>query len=183
MKHSLIAALLVVLGAASVSAQYQVPQQTSYAMNQAERANLQLVHDFWRDIMLGGNLDIASHYMPATFISRNPNVAEGRDAFVQALRTRPRLFQNTTQRAITPEVQFAKNEYVFLMWANFVIDPKEPAKIFKYNTSICSASPMARSSSTGTARTRASRETSARRAREAASTTPRRTYRPRSRRR
>jgi hypothetical protein len=37
-------------------------QQTSYAMNQAERFNLRLVHDFWRDIMLGGNLDIASHW-------------------------------------------------------------------------------------------------------------------------
>jgi predicted SnoaL-like aldol condensation-catalyzing enzyme len=135
MKRVLIlTALAVSIGVGSLSAQYQVPQQTSYAMNQAERFNLQLVHDFWRDIMLGGNLDIATHYMPANFISRNPNVAEGRDAFVKALRTQPRVFQNTTQRAITPEVEFAKNEYVFLMWANFVIDPKEPAKIFKYNT-------------------------------------------------
>ena len=130
MKRSLIAALVfVACGAASASAQYRVPQQTSYAMSVAERANLQLAHDFWRDIVLGGNLDIASHYMPADFISRNPNVAAGRDAFVKALRERPSLFQNTSQRAGTPEVEFAKNDYVFFMWASFVIDPKEPAKI------------------------------------------------------
>ena len=135
MKKTFIAALaFIACSAAFVSAQYRVPQQTSYAMSVAEKANLQLAHDFWRDIMLGGNLDIASHYMPADFISRNPNVAAGREAFVKALRERPALFQNTSQRAGTPEVEFAKNDYVFFMWASFVIDPKEPAKIFKYNT-------------------------------------------------
>ena len=133
MKNSLIAVVLLALGVRQASAQYPVPQQTSYAMNVAERANLQLVHDWWRDIMLGGNLDIASHYMPADFISRNPNVAAGRDAFVQVLRTRPSLLQNHALHGV-PEVQFGKNDYVFLMWANFIIDPKEPAKIFKYNT-------------------------------------------------
>ena len=45
--------LFVALGALPASAQYAVPQQTSYAMNAAERANLQLVHDFWRDIVEG----------------------------------------------------------------------------------------------------------------------------------
>ncbi len=137
MRRALIpAALFLCVGlAAPASAQYQVPQQTSYAMNPAERANLQLVHDWWRDIMQRGNLDIASHYMPENFISRNPNVPAGRDGFVQTLRTRPELLQNfTEQRAGRPEVAFAKNEYVFLMWANFIIDPIEPAKIFKYNT-------------------------------------------------
>lgn len=133
MKKALIlSALVVLVGVGTGSAQYPVPQQTSYAMNAAERANLQLVHDWWRDIMQGGNLDIATHYMPADFISRNPNVGAGRDAFVQGLRTRPNLLQNRGQKV--PEVQFAKNEYVFLMWANFVIDPMEPAHIYKYNT-------------------------------------------------
>jgi predicted SnoaL-like aldol condensation-catalyzing enzyme len=134
-KVLLLAAVIAATTTISLSAQYRVPQQTSYAMNAAEKENLKIAHDFWRDIMLGGNLDIASHYMPADFISRNPNVAAGRDAFVTALRERPGLFQNTRiQRAGTPEVEFAKNDYVFFMWANFVIDPIEPAKIFKYNT-------------------------------------------------
>lgn len=126
-------AVFVAVSASPALAQYQVPQQTSYAMNPAERANLQLVHDWWRDIMLGANRDIASHYMPADFVSRNPNVAAGRDAFVQVLKTRPALLQNHDQRG-APEVEFARNEYVFLMWANFTIDPREPAKIYKFNT-------------------------------------------------
>jgi predicted SnoaL-like aldol condensation-catalyzing enzyme len=130
---AIAAVLLAGLATMTVSAQYQVPQQTTYAMTAAERVNLQLVHDFWRDIMLGANRDIASHYLPANFISRNPNVAEGRDAFVQALKTRPELIQNAKNAGV-PEVQFAEGDYVFLMWANFIINPIEPAKIFKYNT-------------------------------------------------
>jgi predicted SnoaL-like aldol condensation-catalyzing enzyme len=123
-KLLMLVAVLAATSVVSLSAQYQVPRQTSYAMNAAEKANLQIAHDFWRDIMLGGNLDIASHYMPADFISRNPNVAAGRDAFVKALRENPLLFQNTRrQRAGTPEVEFAKNDYVFFMWANFVGQP------------------------------------------------------------
>jgi predicted SnoaL-like aldol condensation-catalyzing enzyme len=133
MKKALICgALALLVGVGSASAQYPVPQQTSYAMNADERANLQLVKDWWRDIMEGGNLDIATHYMPADFVSWNPNIGAGRDAFVQTLQTRSDLLQNRGQGV--PEVQFAKNEYVFLMWASFVLDPIEPAHIFKYNT-------------------------------------------------
>ena len=131
-KVAILAALVVCVSVGSASAQYPVPQQTSYAMNGAERANLQLVHDFWRDIVQGGNLDIATHYMPADFTSWNPNVPAGRDAFVEVLRARPDLLQNGGQT--TPEVQFADGDYVFLMWASFVLDPIEPAHIFKYNT-------------------------------------------------
>jgi predicted SnoaL-like aldol condensation-catalyzing enzyme len=42
------------------------------------------------------------------------------------------LIQNVGQT--TPEVQFAKNEYVFFMWASFIVNQMEPAIIYKYNT-------------------------------------------------
>tara|TARA_R110000772_G_scaffold63319_9_gene141940 strand:- start:2616 stop:3536 length:921 start_codon:yes stop_codon:yes gene_type:complete len=127
--------LLFVFSVFSITAlaQYPIPQQSpSMAMNAQERANLEFVHDFWRDIVNGGNLDIATNYIPASFISRNPNVGAGRDAFIATLRTNPGLIQNRGQT--TPEVQIAKNEYVFFMWASFIIDPMEPAHIYKYNT-------------------------------------------------
>ena len=90
----------------AASAQYSVPQQTSTAMNGDERANLAFAHDFVRDILNAGNLDIATHYMSEDFISHNPNVAGSRDSFIEALRTNPLLIQNVGQT--TPEVQFSK---------------------------------------------------------------------------
>ena len=127
--------LLIIFSVFSVTAfaQYPVPQQSpTMAMNEQERANLEFVQAFWRDIVNGGNLDIATNYMPADFISRNPNIAVGRDAFIETLRANPLLLQN--RGLTTPEVIIAQNEYVFFMWASFIIDPMSAAIIYKYNT-------------------------------------------------
>jgi predicted SnoaL-like aldol condensation-catalyzing enzyme len=113
--------LLIVFSVFSVSAlaQYPVPQQSpTLAMNEQERANLEFVEAFWRDIVNGGNLDIATHYM--------------RDAFIETLRTNPSLVQN--RGLTTPEVILAQDEYVFFMWASFIINPMDAAIIYKYNT-------------------------------------------------
>ena len=134
-KAVIVAAVVAMAGMTTLSAHFRTPQQVSYAMNGQERANLELVHDFWRDVMMRGNLDIAPHYMPEDFVSWNPNVAAGRDAFVQTLRTRPDLVQNALIEGMDHvEVQFADGPYVFLMWANYVNDVIEPAHIYKYNT-------------------------------------------------
>jgi predicted SnoaL-like aldol condensation-catalyzing enzyme len=134
-KVAIIAAVLATASMATPSAHLAVPQQVSYAMNGQEQRNLQLVHDFWRDIMEGGNRDIAAHYMTEDFVSWNPNVAAGRDAFVSTLRTRPDLIQNARVEGLDhAEVQFADGPYVFIMWANYVNDIIEPAHIYKYNT-------------------------------------------------
>jgi predicted SnoaL-like aldol condensation-catalyzing enzyme len=132
MKKTAIIGALVLLGTTGPASTHELTQLTSYAMNAQERANLQLVHDWWRDIMQGENLDIATHYMPAEFVSRNPNVATGREAFLETRRRRPDVFPN--RMLSEPEVQFAKNEYVVLMWAHFVTNANEPAHIYKYNT-------------------------------------------------
>jgi len=132
MKRIILVLVFSVLSAAA-SAQYPIPQQSpTMAMNDQERANLEFVQNFWRDIVNGGNLDIATSYMPPDFISRNPNIAAGRDAFIETLRTNPSLLQN--RGLTTPEVIIAQNEYVFFMWASFIIDPMNAAIIYKYNT-------------------------------------------------
>lgn len=129
----IILLLVVSVFSATALAQYPIPQQSpTMAMNAQERANLEFVKDFWRDIVNGGNLDIASNYMPEDFISRNPNIEAGRDAFIETLRTNPLLLQN--RGLTTPEVIISQNEYVFFMWASFIIDPMNAAIIYKYNT-------------------------------------------------
>ena len=105
---------------ASVMAQpqYTIAQQTSFAMSADERANLALAQDFWRDIMNRRDLKIATHFLTDDFISRNPNIEPGRDAFLNVLGNSPELIQNADEHE--PEVLFASGPYVFLMWAKFV---------------------------------------------------------------
>lgn len=45
--------------------------------------NKRFVFDFWRIVFEGGHMDQAPHYMAATYIQHNPNVASGRAAFIK----------------------------------------------------------------------------------------------------
>jgi predicted SnoaL-like aldol condensation-catalyzing enzyme len=121
------ALVLLAIGSAPLFAQLQ-PK----TMTKQEQANLKLALDWWHDVVQGKKPDSASKYMPDTFISRNPNVETGRDAFVKAITATPQFFQSRS--ASTPSVMFAKGDYVALIWELEDKDPTAPGKTYKYNT-------------------------------------------------
>lgn len=45
-------------------------------------ANKKLVFDFWREVIDAGQLDKAATYLTEGYIQHNPNIADGRAAFV-----------------------------------------------------------------------------------------------------
>ena len=46
------------------------------------RQNKKLVYDFWREVLEGGHLELADKYMLETYMQHNPNVATGRQGFI-----------------------------------------------------------------------------------------------------
>ncbi|AGH75903.1 hypothetical protein NY99_16380 [Xanthomonas phaseoli pv. phaseoli] len=50
-----------------------------------ETANKRLVYDFWRTVFEAGQVQYAPMYMDKNYIQHNPNVANGRDAFIAFL--------------------------------------------------------------------------------------------------
>ncbi|AVQ05565.1 TPA: SnoaL-like domain-containing protein [Xanthomonas vasicola pv. zeae] len=50
-----------------------------------ETANKRLVYDFWRTVLEAGQVQYAPMYMDKNYIQHNPNVANGRDAFIAFL--------------------------------------------------------------------------------------------------
>jgi predicted SnoaL-like aldol condensation-catalyzing enzyme len=46
-------------------------------------ANKKLVFDFWREVVEARHVDRAAQYLAEDYIQHNPNVATGRDAFVE----------------------------------------------------------------------------------------------------
>jgi predicted SnoaL-like aldol condensation-catalyzing enzyme len=46
-------------------------------------ANKKLVFDFWREVVQARHVDRAAQYLAEDYIQHNPNVATGRDAFVE----------------------------------------------------------------------------------------------------
>jgi len=52
-------------------------------------ANKKLVFDFWREVLQARHVDRAARYLAEDYIQHNPNVATGRDAFVEFFGQRP----------------------------------------------------------------------------------------------
>jgi predicted SnoaL-like aldol condensation-catalyzing enzyme len=86
-----VAVLAVALAAAVAAPLAQAQVNVTPAADQAAllaspdahlAANKRLVFDFWREVLEGGHLDLAHHYLAEGYIQHNPNVPTGRAGFV-----------------------------------------------------------------------------------------------------
>jgi predicted SnoaL-like aldol condensation-catalyzing enzyme len=89
-------------------------------------ANKKLVFDMWRAIIQGAHTELAPKYFTKDYIQHNPNVATGRDAMVQYMKsTRP-------VRAIDPTITFpvitimAEGDKVLIATVTYSKDPTAP---------------------------------------------------------
>src|SRR5262245_29729587 len=109
------------------------------AMNPTENANLQHVRKWWHECPEGRNLDATAKYQADSYIQHNINFPTGRAGFMKIFGERfkaaggpitppPKEFANP------PVVQFAKGDFVVLIWEREGKDPADPSKTYKYNT-------------------------------------------------
>ena len=52
-------------------------------MNAQEKKNLDMVLNWWREVLDGGHLELISRYQSEDYIQHNPNVPTGRAGFVE----------------------------------------------------------------------------------------------------
>jgi predicted SnoaL-like aldol condensation-catalyzing enzyme len=122
----------VAIGAALAVAMSGPVFAQAKTMTAQEQANLKLVLDWWREVLQAGHTELAPKYMAEDYIQHNPNISTGRDAFVKVFSARaPREIQPTLNNP--PVVQFAKGDYVALIWEREGKDPVDPSKSYKYN--------------------------------------------------
>ncbi|HTV76848.1 MAG TPA: ester cyclase [Steroidobacteraceae bacterium] len=91
-------------------------------------ANKKLVFDMWRAIIQGAHTELAPKYFTKDYIQHNPNVATGRDAMVQYMKsTRP---ERPIQSSITfPVVTImAEGDKVLVATVSYSPDPENPGK-------------------------------------------------------
>ena len=120
------AALLLAVSAAPASAQ-------SKTMTAQEQANLKTALDWWRQVIQARHVEMAPQYQAEDYIQHNPNISTGRDAFVKIFGARPAVNPIPETMAAPPVVQFAKGDYVALVWEREAKDPKDDTKTYKYN--------------------------------------------------
>ncbi len=91
-------------------------------------ANKKLVYDFWREVFLTGNADLATKYMAEGYIQHNPGVPTGRAAFQNFVKTRPKAaVPATIPNLVTIR---AEGDLVILAFKRDLPEPTDPSKTY-----------------------------------------------------
>jgi predicted SnoaL-like aldol condensation-catalyzing enzyme len=105
-------------------------QRMLSASTPALKANKKLVYDFWREVLEGGHLDLASKYLAPGYIQHNPNVPTGRDGFVAFFSkfAKPHAIAPTIEQPLINIV--AEGDIVVLSFADNKPDPANAGKTY-----------------------------------------------------
>ena len=93
-------------------------------------ANKKLVFDFWREVIDAGQLDKAATYLTEGYIQHNPNIADGRAAFVAY------FAQFSKPSPVQPQIRLplvniiAEGPYVTLVFVQTLPDKANPGKTY-----------------------------------------------------
>lgn len=133
LKHYLIA-ISICFGLSS-HAQEPVKANLDHASMLASKdpalaANKLLVYNFWREVFEAGHMELAPKYMTETYIQHNPNVATGRQAFVDFF-SKIKKPQPIAEKVKAPLVAIvAEDDLVILTFVSEKPDPKNPDKTY-----------------------------------------------------
>ena len=98
-------------------------------MNDAERANLTLVKDWWRIVIESGHLEFVPKYQAETYIQHNPGISTGRAAFLKVF-SRGNVPTNPIPEKLEANIPLAgaRGVFVWIMREYKRDDPKDAAK-------------------------------------------------------
>lgn len=120
---------------ASLMAQVPVTENSDHAAMLDSKdpilaANKKLVYDFWREVFEAGHMDLAPKYMAETYIQHNPNVATGRQAFIDFF-SKIKTPQAIVEKVKAPLVSIvAEGDLVILSFVSEKPDPKNPGETY-----------------------------------------------------
>jgi predicted SnoaL-like aldol condensation-catalyzing enzyme len=107
-------------------------------MSAQEKKNLDMVLNWWRDVLYAGHYDLAPKYQAADYIQHNPNANTGRDGFIAFFKALNRPQVNPIPRQLPqdqmPVVMGARGDYVWLIFEHEDKDPRNPTNTYHYNS-------------------------------------------------
>jgi predicted SnoaL-like aldol condensation-catalyzing enzyme len=91
-------------------------------------ANKKLVFDFWCEVFQARNMDLAPKYLAEDYIQHNPNVATGRQPFMDFFgQFEPQPVKSEIDNLVT---MTAEGDLVILAFKRELPDPKNPGKTY-----------------------------------------------------
>jgi len=107
-------------------------------MTAQEKKNLDMVMNWWREVLFAGHLELAPKYQAEDYIQHNPSIDTGRAAFVAFFGKMNRKPMDPIPAAMPkermPVVMGAKGDYVWLIFEQEAKDPRDPSKTYHSNS-------------------------------------------------
>src|SRR5579863_3891992 len=104
-------------------------------MNAQEKKNLDMVLNWWREVIDGGHLELAPKYQAETYIQHNPNVPTGRAGFVEFFSKFAKPKNPIPDKMSNPPVVIgARGDFVWLVFETERKDPRDPSKTYHSNS-------------------------------------------------
>jgi predicted SnoaL-like aldol condensation-catalyzing enzyme len=100
-----------------------------------EKTNLKLVQDWWKEVITFHHVENAAKYASEDMIQHNPNFPNGLDTLRKLFGSTPvNPMPATLPKERTPVVEFAKGDYVVMVFEHEDKDPGDPSKTYRYNS-------------------------------------------------
>jgi predicted SnoaL-like aldol condensation-catalyzing enzyme len=104
-------------------------------MNASERKNLDMVLNWWREVLRARHAELAEKYQAEDYIQHDPNVPTGRAAFVKFFSSfGPPINPIPATLSPAPVVKGAKGDFVWLVFEHPSKDPRDASKAYRFNT-------------------------------------------------
>jgi len=124
-------------------------------MTAQEKKNLDMVMNWWREVLYAGHFEVAPKYQAEDYIQHNPNANTGRAGFVEFFTKLGRKPINPIPKAMPadqmPVVSGAKGDFVWLIFEHEAKDPRNPRTRITTIRSMCCESKTEGCRNTGTA--------------------------------
>jgi len=126
----LIAGSLVLVAMASTPLLAQV---NNAKMTKQEAANLKLVEEWWRTVLVAHHADLMTKFADENMIQHNPNAPNGLAALRNFLGSRPAI---AIPASITPPpaLEISQGDVVMIVFDHEAKDPADPSKTYHYNS-------------------------------------------------
>jgi predicted SnoaL-like aldol condensation-catalyzing enzyme len=93
-----------------------------------EQANLELVSEWWRTVLMAGHTEMADQFMAEDYIQHNPTVATGRQPFMDFFGQFPtQPVPDTIPDLVT---MIAEGDIVILAFRRELPDPRNPGETY-----------------------------------------------------
>jgi predicted SnoaL-like aldol condensation-catalyzing enzyme len=104
-------------------------------MSEGESKNLDLVLDWWREVIQGRHTELAEKYQAEDYVQHNPNVPTGRAAFVKFFNSLgPPINPIPAKLSPAPVVKGARGDFVWLIFEHAAKDPQDLSKTYYFNS-------------------------------------------------